>query len=140
DDYDFFRGSEGAPPTAAQPSYQPLPAPSAGRRDSGLSFPDEPEIAPTDAVAEEPGPVPAPGIDTPPPPPPPAATGESRPPRPIAGQTPSPTYPASELRRGRGGTVVLRVEVGADGRPTGVTVASSSRSRALDRAAMSAVR
>src|SRR5690606_22700667 len=51
DDYDFYRSSEGAPPTAAPPLQQSLPAPSAGRRDGGLAFPDAPEIAPTDAIS-----------------------------------------------------------------------------------------
>lgn len=140
-DYDFYR-TEGAPPVASQPGYQPLPVPSAERRDSGLGFPEEQEIEATDAVAGDPAlpPQPATMPESEPAPLPPAASGESRPPRPIAGQTPSPAYPAAELRRGRGGTVLLRVEVGADGRPTSVTVASSSRSRALDRAAIAAVR
>jgi len=142
DDYDFYRSSEGAPPTASPTSQQPLPAPSAGRRDGGLALPDVPGIAPVDATAgaEAEDAEAIAEVVAPPPPPPPAASGESRPPRPIAGQTPSPAYPAAELRRGRGGTVVLRVDVSADGRPTSVSVASSSRSRALDRAAMAAVR
>src|SRR5690606_39767239 len=51
DDYDFYRSSEGAPPTASPTSQQPLPAPSAGRRDGGLALPDAPGIAPVDATA-----------------------------------------------------------------------------------------
>lgn len=53
---------------------------------------------------------------------------------------PAPEYPAAALRAGEQGTVVLRVDVGADGRPTDVQVAEGSRSRELDRAAQRAVR
>lgn len=53
---------------------------------------------------------------------------------------PQPEYPAAALRAGEQGTVVLRVEVGADGKPTGVEVVERSRSRDLDRAAQRAVR
>ena len=42
-------------------------------------------------------------------------------------------------RRGESGTVVVRAEVGPDGVPTSVSVARSSGSRTLDRAAVSAV-
>jgi protein TonB len=61
-------------------------------------------------------------------------------PKPIPGQSPAPRYPAQALRRGEGGTVTVRVEIGADGRPDQVSVASSSGSRRLDRAATDAVR
>ncbi|MGY1520177.1 energy transducer TonB [Luteimonas sp. A482] len=53
---------------------------------------------------------------------------------------PQPEYPAAALRAGEQGTVVLRVDVGADGKPTDVQVAERSRSRELDRAAQRAVR
>ena len=53
---------------------------------------------------------------------------------------PQPEYPATALRAGQQGTVVLRVDVGADGKPTDVQVAERSRSRELDRAAQRAVR
>ncbi len=56
------------------------------------------------------------------------------------GRNPPPRYPAAALRRGEGGTVVLRVNVGADGRADEVAVARRSGSRELDRAAMVAVR
>ena len=48
---------------------------------------------------------------------------------------PPPAYPISALRRGDAGTVWLRVEVDAQGRPTAVTVQESSGSKALDMAA-----
>lgn len=140
DDFEFYR-SEGPRPTASQPIYQPLPAPSS-ERGQDLALPPEQERPDDEAVAgQPPDAAPAePEQASAPPPPPQGAGGESRAPRPVAGMTPSPRYPPAELRRGRGGTVVLRVEVGPDGAPTSVTVAESSRSRALDRAAVDAVR
>lgn len=50
-----------------------------------------------------------------------------------------PTYPAAALRVREEGTVLLRVEVDATGRPVSVEVQRSSRSRDLDRAARDAV-
>lgn len=61
-------------------------------------------------------------------------------PVPMAGQTPPPAYPSAALRRGDAGTVMVRVEVGADGVPTDVSVEARSGSRDLDRAALDAVR
>lgn len=55
-------------------------------------------------------------------------------------RNPAPQYPAAALRRGEGGTVVLRVNVGADGKADQVEVARRSGSRDLDRAALAAVR
>jgi periplasmic protein TonB len=89
-----------------------------------------------------------------PPPPPPAAVATETPALPspttatlapgdtavpAPGQTP-PRYPAAAMRRGVTGTVLVRVEVGADGLPTDVQVAQRSGSRELDRAAVDAVR
>lgn len=48
---------------------------------------------------------------------------------------PPPAYPIQALRRGESGTVWLRVEVNAEGRPTEVSVHQSSGSKALDLAA-----
>lgn len=50
-----------------------------------------------------------------------------------------PTYPPAALRVREEGTVLLRVEVDATGRPVSVEVQRSSRSRDLDRAARDAV-
>jgi len=57
----------------------------------------------------------------------------------ILSQSPAPAYPATALRRGEGGTVLLRVNVGADGRPQEIAFADRSGSRELDRAARDAV-
>lgn len=53
---------------------------------------------------------------------------------------PAPAYPAAAQRAGDQGTVLLQVEVGADGRPGEVSVVGRSGSRDLDRAAIEAVR
>lgn len=57
-----------------------------------------------------------------------------------AATTPAPDYPWSARRRGIEGRVVLRLEVGADGLPTGIELVHSSGSDALDQAAMAALR
>jgi protein TonB len=53
---------------------------------------------------------------------------------------PAPEYPEAARRAGEEGTVVLEVEVGADGRPGEITISRRSGSRDLDRAAVDAVR
>ncbi len=70
----------------------------------------------------------------------PASTGPVERPRPLADSSPAPQYPPAALRRGERGTVVVRVDVDANGMPGGVTLVQRSGSRALDRAAMEAVR
>lgn len=59
---------------------------------------------------------------------------------PVAVETPAPRYPSAALRRGDSGEVLLQVRVGADGNAQDVEVVRSSNSRALDRAAVAAVR
>lgn len=51
-----------------------------------------------------------------------------------------PDYPVAAARIQEEGTVLVRVEVDADGRPADVSVARRSGSRDLDRAALDAVR
>jgi protein TonB len=48
---------------------------------------------------------------------------------------PPPSYPIAAIRAGEQGTVVLRVQVDADGRPASVAIERSSGSRVLDNAA-----
>ena len=62
------------------------------------------------------------------------------PPVQLNGQTPPPRSPSEALRRGERGTVLVRVEVDANGAPAGVALVQRSGSRELDRAAMEAVR
>ncbi len=52
---------------------------------------------------------------------------------------PAPSYPVAALRAGLQGTVVLRVLVDIDGRPSEVSIQTSSGHRALDLAARSQV-
>lgn len=129
-----------AAPAASSPTYEPLPTPLAGGREtaSGMGKPpqiqadgDKPRLVETaparpPEVAAAPKPV--------------ATTTVTRDPTPIPGQSPAPRYPSSALRRGESGTVTVRAEISADGIPTGVKVAGTSGSRQLDRAAMDAVR
>lgn len=68
----------------------------------------------------------------------PAAAPAHRDARPVS--QPAPEYPASAVRNREEGTVMLVVDVGADGRPTDVRVEQRSRSGDLDRAAIEAVR
>jgi len=70
--------------------------------------------------------------------PPPAASMANQPP--VAVHTPGPSYPGRSLRRRESGEVLVRAVVGADGRPTQVEVARSSSHRALDQAAVRAIR
>jgi len=60
--------------------------------------------------------------------------------QPVPISSPAPRYPSAALRRGEGGTVLVRVEVDTAGMPVGVALVQRSGSRDLDRAAMEAVR
>ncbi len=121
---------------------EPLPEPLAAAAGSS----DMPEARPV-PTEEAPKLVEA----TPPPPtvdttvPPPAEVPAASPvaldrPTPIPGQSPAPSYPPGALRRGESGSVVLRVDVDANGQPAAVTLIQRSGSRDLDRAASEAVR
>lgn len=143
---DFFRANQ-TPPTALPRVYAPLPAPLPAGDASGAAsgMGKQPDTARESAerpfVVETPRPPPpaapaAPTVSDSPVP----STRATTLPMPIAGQTPAPRYPRRALRRGEAGTVRVRVEVGADGRPAQVTVAQASGSRELDRAAVEAVR
>ena len=136
---EFFRAGD-APPTASAPGYAPLPAPLPARSEgdaSGLERGREEAARQQEQQARL-------VEETPPPPPPqemapPTAAPALTPPRPLTGRTPPPTYPARALRRGERGVVRVRADIGPDGVPTSVSVAGSSGSRQLDRAAVNAV-
>lgn len=145
---DGFYTPEAATPGKPLP-IEALPEPlSTGAGASGMEEP-APRPAPEERpqLVEE-APMPAPVSEVPPP----ATPGEAVPataavplapgdvPVPVPGQTPAPEYPSSAMRNGDQGTVMVRVEVGADGVPTSVEVAERSGSRDLDRAALTAVR
>jgi protein TonB len=140
-----WRGQERAPapelaPIAGSgPDFAPLPAPMPADADgaSGLEEPDEEALAEQPRLIEAPRPAP--------PPPREAATPSVRAPSqaatsPVPISQAPPRYPQRAMRRGEEGLVRVKVEVGADGEPTSVTVDTSSQSRELDRAALDAVR
>ncbi|UNK43883.1 TonB family protein [Luteimonas sp. S4-F44] len=127
------------PPDASDRAATPLPAPLPASVDgaSGRFGPaeDAPQGAP--AMIAPPvasGPEPAPAT----PPPETTAQAVDSTPRPLS--TPQPRYPRASLRRGESGDVMLRVQVGADGRVAGIDVIAGSGHTRLDRAAVSAVR
>lgn len=122
---------EGAPGLDRPPLAPPQsPGPTSSNDDATT-----PEAAPSDADASAAPTRTAPRTqrDT-------AARGASAKPRPLPGYSPKPPYPLDALRRGEGGLVSLRVQVGADGRPQRLDVAKRSGHRDLDRAAVAAVR
>ena len=122
-----------APPPVVPPS--PVPAPIVPRAVPAMPLtPALPtataEIAES-AARVEPAAAPATtmegrGVESPP-----AATGAHLQYR----SAPPPAYPIAALRNGEQGTVLLRVEVNAEGRPTAASVERSSGSRTLDQAA-----
>ncbi|MGE0746017.1 MAG: energy transducer TonB [Rhodospirillales bacterium] len=139
------------PPAQAEPRVEAVPPRPAARR------PDRPAPAPAATAPPAAAPPPAPA-----PPSEPAAAAaatkgagpapEARGPQTAAlpatpvragaggPGNPAPAYPEESRTRGEEGRVVLHVLVAADGRPTEVTVKSSSRYRRLDDAARAAVR
>jgi periplasmic protein TonB len=113
-----------APVIAAAPSTEPAPA--------AMTAPPPPAEPPALPAAAEPAAPPAP-------PPPPA-------PRTIPAtavsylEPPAPVYPMASRRLGEQGEVLLKVEIGTDGRARQVLVSRSSGSPRLDNAASAAVR
>ena len=142
-DKGFFQAEPAAKTPQEVAEIEPLPEPLAAAAGSS----DMPEARPAPPPEETPV-----LVETPPPPamveaapapgtaPPIAAAVPNDRPMPIPGQSLPPSYPPAALRRGDAGTVVLRVEVDATGRPFGVALVQRSGSRDLDRAATEAVR
>lgn len=142
-DKGFFQAEPAAKTPQEVAEIEPLPEPLAAAAGSS----DMPEARPAPPPEETPV-----LVETPPPPamveaapapgtaPATAAAAPNDRPMPIPGQSPPPSYPPAALRRGDAGTVVLRVEVDATGRPFGVALVQRSGSRDLDRAATEAVR
>ncbi len=58
----------------------------------------------------------------------------------VAVFSPPPRYPSVALNSGEQGTVLVRVDIDSTGMPTDMEIEQSSRSRALDRAALDALR
>lgn len=120
------------PPTPLPPT-EPVPvrAPTTAPRVAPLPLP----TATADDVLAVP-PLPASDVQAPtlaPVEPAPAASGEG-----VQLQyrtAPPPSYPIAAIRAGEQGTVLLRVQVDAAGKPSNVVIERSSGSRALDSAA-----
>lgn len=136
---------------AAPPAPPPPPPP------PKLTRPRPPLPAPAIAAAPAAEPAPAAMAVPPPPPPepvrpePPAPVAPPAPPAPPVVRTipatavsyleaPAPVYPLASRRLGEQGEVLLKVEIGADGRARQVLVSRSSGSARLDNAALAAVR
>lgn len=137
-DTNFYR-SPVSPPTSAAPTFDPLPAPlpagesgaASGMPETGdEAFDERPQIV-------EQAPPPPPRVAPPPQPPEPALAARANP---VPVSSPAPRYPMEAVRRRESGTVLVRVDVGPDGVPTSSSIVQSSQSRALDRAALDAVR
>ena len=129
-----------APEPAAGQAYEPLPAPLPAGEEAGNASGMGREETATANAPHPPAPARAPEAVQPAPPAaaPQAAAVPGGDPVPLV--RPAPRYPAEALRNQESGTVLVRVDVGADGVPTAVDVVRSSRSRSLDRAATEAVR
>lgn len=109
-----------------KPKPQPVPKPVAKQ--------ETPPSPPPQAAAPAPQPAP--------PAPPPAPVKEETPASATAGylRNPPPEYPALALRRNWEGTVLLRVRVLPNGRPSDIQIQQSAGRSQLDEAAVAAVR
>lgn len=114
---------------AAKPKPKPKPVPKPVAKQ-----PPKPQPKPVEAPP--PAPVAAPA------PPAPPAPAPVTPPSANAAylKNPAPEYPQMALRRGWEGTVLLRVEVLASGKPGQIQIQKSSGRDALDAAALAAVK
>ena len=144
---DFYR-AEGKQATDDGQVFEPLPAPTADGSQSASGLSDAAEAA-TSARRDPPSPQPQPSAtQTPAPqtdasvePPAPRTAGALAPGRePVAVRRIQPDYPGDALRNNETGKVVVRIDVDTDGTPSDVSIARSSRSRSLDRAALDAAR
>jgi protein TonB len=145
DNADFYR-PEASGHNAEGQVFDPLPAPMPDGERSASGLSEAAEAArrnppPAPPVAKRPT---APAVEAPQTAP--SRTADARPRTgggtslPAAISRPAPEYPAQALRNNESGTVHLRITVGEDGKPSEIVVERSSRSRALDRAAVQAVR
>lgn len=140
DAFEFYRADGDGATSVEGQVFEALPAPLPAGEDAASGMDDRPparaEAPRIDQHAPSPGDTPSPAPAT-------AARPDGTPvdasvPRPLS--SPPPDYPAAALRAGASGNVVLRIEVGADGRPGAIEVITGSRHRELDRAAVRAVR
>ena len=126
------------PPKPIEVPPPPIPVPIVHHEKQKVKPLPAPEAPHVDVVADSPFPTP---VDHAPPAP---DTGTAAPadtaPSPLGYLTRTPVkYPREALQRREQGTVILRVLVGADGKPQSVEIEKSSGSRSLDQAARAAV-
>lgn len=127
---------EGTPLPAPQPPGLAQGEPSAEGEGGVFVLPDAPPQPPPVVAGETPPVAQAdPGTGLPE-----AGTVAGADSQPVPIHRPAPNYPSRALRRGASGEVVVRALVGVDGQPRQVEVARSSSHRALDQAAVQAVR
>jgi protein TonB len=141
DNNDFYRTAE-APRSLEGQVFAPLPVPTPAGEEGHLEARDGDgsDAQPTAAMPPPPmnGPVEAAPVAPPMPAAPVAAAAADSAPRLLS--SPAPRYPRNAQRRGIGGTVLLRVHVGTDGKPEDIDLIEGSGSHDLDRAAAEAVR
>lgn len=119
------------------PPPKPLPTPQPKLKPKPVAKPvAKPVVAPATPAPKTPQPV------APPSPPAPPAPAPVTPASANAGylKNPAPEYPSLALRRGWEGTVLLRVQVLASGKPGEIQVQKSSGRQQLDDAALNAVK
>lgn len=144
DEFEFHRAGADRPAGVPGQVFEPLPAPLPAGESTASGMDDRPPERAEAPRIDQHAPLPEPAATPSEAPgaqagaPTPGAVADTTVPRPLS--APPPDYPTAALRAGASGDVVLRIEVGADGRPDSVTVVDSSRNRALDRAALRAVR
>lgn len=146
-DNEFYR-AEGETAQVDGQVFEPLPAPMTGGAQSASGMSEAAERAAQAPRPVEPRPAaPGPESQTRPAVPTQATTSQphsgqtsSADSRPVVLSRPPLKYPADAQRRGETGKVVVRIDVGSDGIPTDASLISRSGSRALDRAALQAVR
>jgi protein TonB len=139
DNNTFYRTAE-APRSLEGQVFAPLPVPTPAGEDGHLDSPaGDGDAPPTAATPPPPARAPvAPAPVAPPVPEAPAAAAADSAPRLLS--SPAPRYPRNAQRRGIGGTVLMRVHVGTDGKPEDIDLIAGSGSHDLDRAATEAVR
>lgn len=134
---------EGGQVQVFEPLPAPLPASASGDASQLPEMAEADTRRPSAQIIEQPRRAPvAPASTVPsrtaPATPAPVRSAASSPPVPTS--QPAPHYPRTALRAGIEGTVQVQVDIGPDGVPTSVALASGSGHRELDRAAMDAVR
>lgn len=139
---------EPPPPAPAPPVVEPPPPPVVDELAAKPAPKPVPKPKPKPVPKPVAKPVPKP-VETPPPPvaapaptPAPPAPAPVTPPSANAAylKNPAPEYPQMAQRRGWEGTVLLRVEVMASGKPGQIQIQKSSGRPALDDAALAAVK